>query len=286
MESAWSAGNSPVVGVVDRKADPSDAIETVEELESVLADADATIVTGGLDAVLAAEPSVLVTVDEAALSAVARAGVETPVLPVGPVTGMESVDRDRVPDAIMAMLEGRAVHRSRPVFGVTLESGATPETEPDTESETDRTESRPDRNDIGGGERALFDVTLVTDEPARISEYGVRSRDASIATFRADGVVAATPAGSHGYASAVDAPSLSAGVDAAAVAPIGPFVTQTRRWVLPNDDLAFTVEREESDVTLVVDGRAVGTVSVDSRVVVSLAGTLPTLVVPDDRIEG
>jgi len=79
---------------------------------------------------------------------------------------------------------------------------------------------------------------------------------------------------------------LSAGVDAAAVAPIGPFVTQTRRWVLPNDDLAFTVEREESDVTLVVDGRAVGTVSVDSRVVVSLAGTLPTLVVPDDRIEG
>jgi len=279
MESAWSAGDSPVVGVVDRKADPSDAIETVEELESVLADADATIVTGGLDAVLAAEPSVLVTVDEAALSAVARAGVETPVLPVGPVTGMESVDRDRVPDAVMAMLEGRAVHRSRPVFGVTLESGATPETEPDTESGTDR-------NDIHGVERVLFDVTLVTDEPARISEYCVRSRDASIATFRADGVVAATPAGSHGYASAVDAPSLSAGDDAAAVAPIGPFVTQTRRWVLPNDDLAFTVEREESDVTLVVDGRAVGTVSVDSRVVVSLAGTLPTLVVPDDRIEG
>ncbi|PGF15147.1 ATP-NAD kinase [Natrinema sp. CBA1119] len=286
MDAAWSAGDSPVVGVVDREADPSDARETVEELESVLADADATIVTGGLDAVLAAEPSVLVTVDEAALSAVARTGVETPVLPVGPVTGMETVDRDRVPDAVMAMLEGRAVHRSRPVFGVTLEPRSRPETESGTEPETDRTESGTDRYDIGGGERALFDVTLVTDEPARISEYGVRSRDASVATFRADGVVAATPAGSHGYASAVDAPSLSAGVDAAAVAPIGPFVTQTRRWVLPNDDLVFTVEREESDVTLVVDGRAVGTVSVDSRVVVSLAGTLPTLVVPDDRLEG
>ncbi|MFC6767264.1 NAD(+)/NADH kinase, partial [Natrinema soli] len=70
------------------------------------------------------------------------------------------------------------------------------------------------------------------------------------------------------------------------VAPIGAFVTQTRRWVLPSDDLAFTVEREESDVTLVVDGRAVGTVSVDSRVAVSLAGTLSTLIVPDDRFGG
>ncbi|MFC6763872.1 NAD(+)/NADH kinase, partial [Natrinema soli] len=201
MDAAWSAGDSPVVGVVDREADPSDATETVEELESALADADGTIVTGGLDAVLSAEPSVLVTVDEAALSAVARAGVETPVLPVGPVTGMESVDRNHLPDAVGATLEGRAVQRSRPVFGVSLGSRSRPETELDTESETDRTESGTDRNDIEGGERALFDVTLVTDEPARISEYGVRSRDESVATFRADGVVAATPAGSHGYAS-------------------------------------------------------------------------------------
>ncbi|QCS43204.1 NAD(+)/NADH kinase [Natrinema versiforme] len=264
MDAAWSAGDSPVVGVVG-EADGSGAIEIDDDLESVLAaaDADVTIVDGGLEDVLAAEPSVVVTAGEPALSAVARADVDGPVLPVGSVSGIESVDRDRLSDALEAVLDGRARSRERTVLGVALES---------TRDETAATATRV---------RALFDVTLITDEPARISEYGVRDRGGSVATFRADGVVAATPAGSHGYASAVDAPQLSRAVDAVAVAPIGPFVTQTRQWVLPTDELTFTVEREACDVTLVVDGRSINPVTVDSAVTVSAAGTLSTLVVPN-----
>lgn len=269
MYAAWSADEDPVVGVVDREADGSAVVAVDDTLESVLADAGGTAVDGGLEDVLSAEPSMLIAAGEETLSAVARAGVDTPVLPVGSVSGIESVDRDRLPDALEAVLDGRAVRRTRSVLGVSLES------EPADGGESSETPVH---------ERALFDVTLITDEPARISEYGVRSRDRAVATFRADGVVAATPAGSHGYASAVDAPHLSAAVDALAVAPIGPFVTQTRQWVLPNDGLAFTVEREDCAVTLVVDGRSVGTVTIDSQVDVSLAGTLPTLVVPDGQL--
>lgn len=265
MDAGSSADGDPVVGVVNRTADSSDAA-VGDAVESLLADAGTSTVHGDLEEVLVAEPSLLVAVGEATLSAVARTDTDTPVLPVGSVSGMESVGPDRLLDAVAAALDGRAVRRDRTVLGVVLESG---------DDESDATATR---------ERALFDVTLITDEPARISEYGVRSRETAVATFRADGVVAATPAGSHGYASAVDAPHLSRAVDAVAVAPIGPFVTQTRRWVLPNDDLAFTVEREEGDVTLVVDGRSVGSVTVDSRVTVSHAGTLATLVVPDDRL--
>ncbi|WP_226481441.1 NAD(+)/NADH kinase [Natrinema amylolyticum] len=269
MDAAWDGDDSPVVGVVDTETDTSDAIEIDNPLESAVADVDGTIASGTLEEVLAAEPSVLVAVGEATLSAVARADLDSPVVPVGSVTGINSVDRDRLPDALAAVLAGRAVRRERPVLEVTLESAG--------DGDSDEPAVR---------ERALFDVTLITDEPARISEYSIRDRGADVATFRADGVVTATPAGSHGYASAVDAPQLSPAVDAVAVAPIGPFVTQTRRWVLPDDELTFAVERDEGDITLVVDGRSVGTVTVDSRVTVSLAGSLPTLVVPDERLEG
>jgi NAD+ kinase len=249
-----------VVGVVDREGD---AVEIGRPEPSR---ADATLVGGGLEDVLAADPSVLVAVGETALSAVARAGVDIPVLPVGSIAGIESVDCDRLPAALGTVLDGGAVRRSRPVLGVGVASG--------------RGTAR-DEGGLDDRERALFDVMLVTDEPARISEYGVHSRSESVATFRADGVVAATPAGSHGYASAVDAPFLSRAVGAVAVAPIAPFVTRTRRWVLPDDDLGLTVERNESAVTLVVDGRSVGTVTVDDRVSVAVAGTLTTLVVPE-----
>jgi len=256
MDAAWSAGEEPVVGVIDGPADDTDAIEIGARLES--AAADVTIVSDGLDTVLEAEPSVLVTAGEASLTALARAGIDAPVLPVGPVSGIESVDRERVPDALEAVISGDAVCRPQPVLGVSLES-----------------------NDTVVRDRALFDVTLVTDEPARISEYGVHSRGQPVATFRADGVVAATPAGSHGYASTVDAPQLSAAIDAVAVAPIGPFVTQTRQWVLPDDDLVFTVERNENDVRLVVDDRSVGMASMDARVTISVTDTLSTLIVPE-----
>ncbi|WP_222919740.1 NAD(+)/NADH kinase [Natrinema sp. SYSU A 869] len=268
MDAAWDGDDSPVVGVVDAETDAIDAIEIDDPLESAVADVDGTIASGTLEDVLAAKPSVLVAVGEATLSAVARVDVDSPVLPVGSVTGVESVDRDHLPDALEAVLSGRAVRRERPVLGVTLES-----------ADTD------DSDDPAIRERALFDVTLITDEPARISEYSVRDRGSDVATFRADGVVTATPAGSHGYASAVDAPQLSPATDAVAVAPIGPFVTQTRQWVLPTDALTFAVERDEGDVTLVVDGRSVGTVTVDSQVRVSLAGSLTTLAVPDDRLK-
>jgi len=96
MDAAWSAGDSPVVGVVDPEADGTKGVEA-GRLEGAVADAGGTVVDGGLEGVIAADPSLLVTPGEAGLSALARAGVDTPVLPVGPVCGIESVDRDRLP---------------------------------------------------------------------------------------------------------------------------------------------------------------------------------------------
>ncbi|WP_265111140.1 NAD(+)/NADH kinase [Halosolutus halophilus] len=263
--AAWLADDEPVVGVVDpdpEAIDPETDRDAATAIDETLADRPVSIVTGTVEEVLAAAPSVLVTVGETGLTTVARTGTDVPVLPIGSVPGLETVAAADIDAGVASALDGDAIERGRPLLGVGRESGST----------------------SGDRERALFDVTLVTGEPARISEYSVESRGDAVAQFRADGVVVATPAGSYGYASAVDAPRLSPAVDAVAVAPIAPFVTSTRRWVLPEDALALAVERDEGDVRLLADDRAVGTVSPGERVTVVVDGTLSTLVVPEARL--
>ncbi|WP_440765786.1 NAD(+)/NADH kinase [Natronorubrum sp. DTA7] len=254
MDAAWSGAEQPVVGIVDSKT------ATALNADSIADAHDATTVRGDLETVLAAEPSLLVTTGEDGLSAAARAQPGVPVLPIGDVDGIDTVSAARAPAALEAVLEGDATVRRHPVLGI--------EVEDDTGSNLIR-------------ERALFDATLVTDEPARISEYGVESRGEPVSTFRADGVVVATPAGSYGYSSALEAPHLASSIDAVAVSPIAPFATRTRRWVLPDDDIALTVERDEGDVTLVVDDRSVRTIDVGSRVRLGVDGALSTVVVSD-----
>lgn len=271
MDAAWFEAEQPIVGIVERTSDASDdagtrPIRVDDALEATLEDYDATSVRGDLGDVLAAEPSLLVAAGESTLSAIARADPDVPVLPVGDIVGLETVERNTLPDALAVALAGEATIGQRSVLGVNVDD--------DTIRDSERSPVR-----------ALFDVSLVTDEPARISEYAVSSHSDSIATFRADGVVVATPAGSHGYASAVDAPHLSPAVDAVAVTPIAPFVMQTRQWVLPEDGLALTVERNDTAVRLVVDDRPVATVPVDATVTIAVDGTLSMLAVSETVLE-
>lgn len=125
----------------------------------------------------------------------------------------------------------------------------------------------------------VSDLTLVTAEPAHISEYSVRpdadaTRDRS--RFRADGVVVATPLGSGGYAGAVGTPVLHASAGLA-VAPIAPFSTHTRSWVY-DAPLWLGVERDD-EITVVIDGGEQATTTTGETLSVSV-GESYTLVVP------
>ncbi|WP_114578027.1 NAD(+)/NADH kinase [Saliphagus sp. LR7] len=197
-------------------------------------------------------PDVVVCPDEPSLSAVARAGVDAPVLAVG-IDGVPSVTPDRLPEAVRDALPGNPRTVRRPVLRVETE---------------------------GVSKRAFFDVGLLTAEPARISEYSVSSRGETVARFRADGVVVATPQGSHGYASAAGAPVLSASLAGVAVVPVAPFVTKTKQWILPDDTLALAVERDEGAVSLQADDRTVATVGVGSPVSIGTDGNLAVVADP------
>lgn len=108
--------------------------------------------------------------------------------------------------------------------------------------------------DTGTGpiRRAAFDVALVTEEPARISEFAVGFPNGHDESFRADGVVAATPLGSDGYANAAGGPLVEPG-GGLAVVPVAPFSTRTDVWIA-GERATVSIEREGEPVALVVDG--------------------------------
>jgi len=136
---------------------------------------------------------------------------------------------------------------------------------------------------------ATLDVTLQSVEPARISEFDVGVAPAPPASslpsppgdaggegpvdrlvrLRADGVVLATPAGSHGYPRAAGGPR-AVGGRVAVVVPIAPFAVGPDTWVVPLAErrVRVTVERDEATVGLFVDGREVTEVAHHTPVVV------------------
>lgn len=204
----------------------------------------------------AAETTTVETIAEADL-AIAPAGdaiaklVETnATTPVLPLTG------DLRPETAERLLDGRYVVVEQPLIAV---------------------------GTAGGVSHALFDVTLTTAAAATISEFSLDrpDRSAPIARFRADGVAVTTPAGSRGYAHAAGGPIVTPGSDVLTAVPISPFATDPDHWVVPLAELSLTVERDDADVELLVDGRVVETVEPGATVELARAGTLP-VVSPSD----
>jgi NAD+ kinase len=205
----------------------------------------------------ATHADLVVASGESALVDVVRSGADATVLPVDAGAGVQSVPLSAAGDAVADVVSGAYETAMRPVLSV-LVDGEDPV-------------------------RTLFDVTLVTTEPARISEYSVTTGSSRVTEFRADGIVVATAAGSQGYADAASGPVLDPGTGVVAVTPVAPFVTDAQRWVVPNKDLMLAVERDEGGVSLIVDGRDAGAVPHDADIHVSRTDELTLAVVEASR---
>jgi NAD+ kinase len=118
---------------------------------------------------------------------------------------------------------------------------------------------------------------LVRAEPGRISEFGVRA-GGTRSRFRADGIVLATPLGSHGYAHDAGGPRLAPGVGAVTVVPVAAFGLGAPTWVVdPAGGVRLSVERDEGDVSLLVDGRERHRLAGRAAVDVATDGVLTTV---------
>lgn len=236
-------GSAPIGVVGDPPADADEALSA----------AAASVASGDPASVLAADPSLVVAVGEPALLELARERPSVPIVPVGAGRGAGSIAPTSLAEAVPALVDGSVAATEHPLLDVAV----------DGESVA----------------RALLDVTLVPESVARISEYRVTSDGSRVGQFRADGVVLATPAGSTGYASRVDAPVLAAESGVVAVAPIAPFATDPDRWVLPLETVELAVVRDEVSVQVLADDRSMASVAAGDGVVVTSDGTV-TLATP------
>lgn len=227
------------------------------ETAELLADSGLRVATGGERELLDAGLDAIIAVGESALLSLARQKPTVPLLPVAAGAGVRSVPRDRVADAATRLQAGNWTTESHPLVSV---------------------EVSPDRTAL-----ALMDAMAVTAEPAHISEFTVASDGERIAQFRADGVVAATPAGSPGYARAAGGPIIPPGPDVFAIAPVAPFATTLDHWVAPARDLTITVEREEATVEVLADDRTVGIAEVGDPIRLGQAASVALVRVPEGQ---
>lgn len=231
------------------------------EFRAALAGDDGTLreaVEAAGGTVVAADPDAVVTLGERALVEAVLGNPPAPVLPIDAGDGRHAVNRVDAEPALAALAAGRGRTESRATLSVTVDG---------------------DRR-----ARAVLDATLMTVEPARISEYAVGEGDDGepVARVRSDGVVVATPAGSSGYARAAGGSVLTPGTGLSVV-PVSPFTTTADTWVLA-DEAVVRVERDDCDVQLIVDGETAGVVPPKADIRIAVDGRVPFLRVPPSAV--
>ncbi len=212
-------------------------------------DLERALSEAGVDVVDVDEATVVVAVGERALLDLATTCPSTPIVAVDTGVDRYGLSTDTLRDGLDALFDGNWSTVRHPVLSVSV-----------------------GRESIA---RAVSDVMLITSEPARISEYAVRFGEESAGVFRSDGVVVATPLGSRGYARAAGGPILEPG-SGYSVVPISPFATNWDTWVAAGD-VTLSVERDDGDVVLVVDGREHCEVTPHERVSIERVGSVSLL---------
>jgi NAD+ kinase len=99
---------------------------------------------------------------------------------------------------------------------------------------------------------ALNDVVVAKGTIARMADYTVRIDDQLVATFRADGIIIATPTGSTAYNLAAAGPIVMPTVSCMVVTPICPHLLTIRPIVMPGES---HVEGVPNQIYLTVDGQ-------------------------------
>jgi NAD+ kinase len=114
----------------------------------------------------------------------------------------------------------------------------------------------------GGGLRAretvLNDVVIHRGVPARLADIETHVDGTYLTTYRADGLIIATPTGYTAYALAAGGPVVHPAVSALLLAPICPFTLTNRPLILP-DSVRITLrlaDKSADDIQLTFDGQA------------------------------
>lgn len=122
---------------------------------------------------------------------------------------------------------------------------------------------------------AMNDVVIRQGRTNSLLELDASIDGVEVITYRADGVVVATPSGSTAYALSAGGPIVHPSLECIELAPIAPFTLSARPILIPTGGvIEFTVRSEYQDATLTFDGQKVYELVTGDRVEVR-AGRVP-----------
>ena len=198
-------------------------IEVLQEEQEVARAADLVVVLGG-DGTLIHAARLL-------------GGRPAPILGVnmGSLGFMTEVPQSEMYGALDHVLAGQARVSERMKLRVHLHRGGREERDLDAEV----------LNDVVIGKGAL----------SRMSELDTRVGGQFVATYKADGIIVATPTGSTAYALAANGPIVFPTMRGVIIAPICPHTLTQRPIVVPDDLEVTIVLMNDSEVYLTLDGQ-------------------------------
>ncbi|HEV2903794.1 MAG TPA: NAD(+)/NADH kinase [Pyrinomonadaceae bacterium] len=132
--------------------------------------------------------------------------------------------------------------------------------------------------------RVLNDVVVNKSALARIIEIETYLDDQFVNSFRADGLIVATPTGSTAYNLSAGGPIIFPSMNAVVITPICPFTLSNRPIVVPDDSLIeVRLKTEKEEVALTLDGQVGFPLAAGDRVVIRKSKTTFNLVQPKNR---
>ncbi|MGH9905699.1 MAG: NAD(+)/NADH kinase [Pyrinomonadaceae bacterium] len=132
--------------------------------------------------------------------------------------------------------------------------------------------------------RVLNDVVINKSALARIIEIDAFLNQQFVNSFRADGLIVATPTGSTAYNLSAGGPVIFPSMNAVVITPICPFTLSNRPIVVPDDAIIeLCLKTQQEEVALTLDGQVGFPLQAEDRVAIRKSRTTFNLVQPMNR---
>ena len=132
--------------------------------------------------------------------------------------------------------------------------------------------------------RVLNDVVINKAVLARIIQIEVDLDNLFVNSFRADGLIVATPTGSTAYSLSAGGPIIYPSMNAIVLTPICPFTLTNRPIVVPDTaKINLRLKNESDGVVLTLDGQIGYAVQTDDCIAIRKSATTFNLVQPPNR---
>jgi NAD+ kinase len=134
-------------------------------------------------------------------------------------------------------------------------------------------------------DKALNDAVICSGELPKLVRLEVNLAKTRLGSYRADGIIVATPTGSTGYSASAGGPILDPEMEAFIINPICPFTLSNRPIVARgNEEMQVEIcEGQRTEVVLTVDGQNVIPLKPNDQVLIKRAEKKALIVLSDKR---